>query len=376
MHWIGGGLTIDIRRRRLEWSVQPARFRRRLRQTRLAAEGVRLRRVTALAVFLATVSATTAFTGDGARPDRLDDASSQLTARDDNDPALPATPLTIRPAGPQTEIAALAAPQQRATPAPRPQPRIVRPAVDRSNFGQPTWRRYAVAAPPDDGRPLIAIVFDDVGVNRRQAERVIQLPGPMTMSLMSYARDLPNLARKARAAGHELMLHIPMEPHDHRKDPGPNALLTKLDDAELRGRIDWALDRFSGYVGVNNHMGSRFTEDRHGMSIVMQAVARRGLLFLDSKTSGESVAHSTAIQHGVPAASRQVFLDHDAGPGAVRAALTELERIATKNGQAIGIAHPHNATVDVVRAWLTTLEQRGFRLAPISTVVARNYDLG
>ena len=110
----------------------------------------------------------------------------------------------------------------------------------------------------------------------------------MTMSLMSYARDLPNLARRARAAGHELMLHMPMEPHDHHKDPGPNALLTKLDDAELRSRIDWALDRFSGYVGVNNHMGSRFTEDRHGMSIVMQAVARECKAIVDEGIAAQS----------------------------------------------------------------------------------------
>ena len=347
-----------------------------------------MRRVTALAVFLATVTATTAFTRDEVQPADTPGDTRQLAFRADNDPALPESNAesneVIRPASrdtapaetpfaTETEIATLPTPIHR--PAPQP-PATQVPGVDRTDFGQPTWRRYAVAIPPADGRPLIAIVFDDVGVNQRQAERAIQLPGPLTMSLMSYARDLPNLARKARSAGHELMLHLPMEPHDHHKDPGPNALLTSLDDAELRNRIDWALDRFSGYVGVNNHMGSRFTEDRHGMSIVMQAVARRGLLFLDSKTSGASVAHSTALEHGVPTASRQVFLDHDAGPEAVRAALAELERIATKSGHAIGIAHPHEATLDVVREWMNTLEQRGFRLAPISTVIARNYDLG
>ncbi len=340
-----------------------------------------MRRVTAFAVFLATVSATTAFTRDDTAPAGIDEGGPQLASRADG-LALPATP-SIQPAGgpptenirTETEIAALS-PVSPPRPPDQPPAAPSPPALDTTTLGQPAWQRYALAAPPRDGRPLIAVVIDDVGVNRRQAERAIQLPGPLTISLMSYAQNLPHLAQQARAAGHELMLHLPMEPHDEDRDPGPNALLTSHDEAELRQRIDWALDRFSGYVGVNNHMGSRFTENRQGMSIVMQAVARRGLLFLDSMTSADSVGYDTALDHGVPAAARQVFLDHDAGPGTVRAALAELEQVATKQGYAIGIAHPHEETIGVVREWLETLEQRGFRLAPISTVIARNYDLG
>ena len=346
-----------------------------------------MKRIAVIAVFIAAVAGTTAFTRDEPGVAGIDAGNIQLASRADRltvaDPPLDG-PLAVaslalgdpQPEDVPLEVVAAAQPVlPEPPPASAPQLQIQPDTLDRPSFGQPAWRRYALAAPPRDGRPLIAVVFDDLGVNRRQAQRVIELPGPLTMSLMSYAQDLPDLARQAREAGHELMLHIPMEPHDQGEEPGPNALLTSNDDAELRRRIDWAMDQFSGYVGVNNHMGSRFTEDRRGMSIVMQAVATRGLLFLDSRTSGKSVGYKTALDHGIPAAARQVFLDHDLGQDSIRASLAELEEIATRRGYAIAIAHPREVTLEVIREWLETVEQRGFRLAPISTVVARNYDL-
>lgn len=392
---LGGDLTTSTPRRRLQWSAQPTRYRRRLHQTRRLYEYRRLKQVAVIAVFLAAVAGTTAFTRDDSGTAGVDESGIQLASRADRltiadppdpDPRAPqpllASPARVDPPAfedvpLEIRVVGLSQPALQQPP-PSPVPRLpTQPdEVDRSSSGQPAWQRYALAAPPRDGRPLIALVFDDVGVNRRQAQRAIELPGPLTMSLMSYAQDLPNLARLAREAGHELMLHIPMEPHDQEKEPGPNALLTSSDDAELRHRIEWAMDRFSGYVGVNNHMGSRFTEDRRGMSIVMQAVSKRGLLFLDSRTSGKSVGYETALGHGIPAATRQVFLDHALGPDAVRASLVELEESATRRGYAIAIAHPREVTLEVIKQWLETVEQRGYRLAPISAVVARNYDLG
>ena len=349
-----------------------------------------MKRIAVIAVFLAAVAGTTAFTRDDSGTAGVDAGGIQLASRADrltiadppaSDPLTPGS-LTASPAQSDPPFEDVLLETRVVGSAQRPQPSPIRrtqtqpDGVDRASFGQPAWQRYALAAPPRDGRPLIALVFDDVGVNRRQAQRAIELPGPLTMSLMSYAQDLPNLARQVREAGHELMLHIPMEPYDQEEEPGPNALLTSNDDVELRRRIDWAMDQFSDYVGVNNHMGSRFTEDRRGMSIVMQAVAKRGLLFLDSRTSVKSVGYETALGHGIPAATRQVFLDHNLGPDAVRASLVELEEIATRRGYAIAIAHPREVTLDVIKEWLETVEQRGYRLAPISTVVARAYDLG
>jgi polysaccharide deacetylase 2 family uncharacterized protein YibQ len=200
---------------------------------------------------------------------------------------------------------------------------------------------------------------------------VAELPAPVTIAYMTYADNLPKLTAQARARGHELMLHFPMEPLDHAVDSGPNALLTGLDEAELRRRLSWGLDRFEGYVGVNNHMGSRFTSWEPGMALVMAELRRRGLLFVDSRTIASSVAARAAERYAVPHADRDVFLDNEQESGAVHEQLARLEEVARQRGTAIGIGHPHDGTLAALAEWLPTLEGKGFALAPVSAIVER-----
>jgi polysaccharide deacetylase 2 family uncharacterized protein YibQ len=238
----------------------------------------------------------------------------------------------------------------------------------------PAWRRFAVHAPTPAGHPLIAILIDDVGVNRRNAAKVATLPGPLTLAYMTYADHLAKQAAEARAGGHELMLHFPMEPLDAHQDAGPNALETGLDPAELRRRLIWGLDRFEGYVGVNNHMGSRFTAWEPGMAMVMQELARRGLLFVDSRTVVGSAGARLAERYGVPHADRDVFLDNEQDGAAVAERLMELEAVARRRGMAIGIGHPHDGTIAALAEWLPSLEAKGFVLVPVSTIVQRRME--
>src|SRR3546814_12390358 len=135
------------------------------------------------------------------------------------------------------------------------------------------------------------------------------------------------------------MLHVPMEPMDSAVPPGPEALLVSADDAELRRRLNWGLGRFEGFVGINNHMGSRFTRNEPGMSFVLAELHRRGLLFLDSVTAGGTVGASIAKRLDVPFAKRDVFLDHRPDRASVRASLAALERKATAQGYAVGLEH-------------------------------------
>jgi hypothetical protein len=215
---------------------------------------------------------------------------------------------------------------------------------------------------------MIAVVIDDLGVDRRRSGLVAGLPGPLTLAWLPYARDLPKQTASARSAGHELMVHLPMEPSG-AADPGPGAMLTQLPAEELKRRIEAGLAAFDGYVGVNNHMGSRFTEDRAGMSVVLGEIDRRGLMFLDSRTSGRSIGYALAREMKMPAAARDVFIDHDPSSGAVLASLKQLETVATRQGHAIGIGHPYDVTIDALREWLPSLEARGFVLVPVSTIV-------
>ncbi|MCW5736869.1 MAG: divergent polysaccharide deacetylase family protein [Enhydrobacter sp.] len=233
-----------------------------------------------------------------------------------------------------------------------------------------SWRRNAVPFGDLNGKPLIAIVIDDVGLDRPRSKLAWELPGPLTMSFLPYARDVRDQAKAARARGHELMLHMPMEPSG-RADPGPNALLVSLTDAELKRRATMALDSFDGYVGVNNHMGSRFTTFKPGMENVLRQFKARGLLFLDSRTSPQSVGDQLAQELGVPSVARHVFLDDDESLDAIRRRLAETEVVARRQGFAVAIGHPHEATIQALVEWLPTVAAKGFVLAPTTAALRK-----
>lgn len=257
-------------------------------------------------------------------------------------------------------------------PLPKPAPKVSAPPLAREpDAAGPAWRRNAVPVPDPAGRPMIAIVIDDLGVNRANSRRVIELPAPLTLAFLTYAADLEDQTRAARAAGHELMVHFPMEPLSGEADSGPNALEVGLSPEELRRRLDWGLSRFDGYVGMNNHMGSRFTGWEPGMTVVLEELRRRGLLFLDSRTIATSVAARVADAVGVPHAARDVFLDNEASAEAVRRQLAKIESIARRHGSAIAIGHPHEGTIEALREWLPSLAERGFTLVPVSAIVRR-----
>ncbi|MBS0517405.1 MAG: divergent polysaccharide deacetylase family protein [Proteobacteria bacterium] len=263
--------------------------------------------------------------------------------------------------------------QVRATVVDKPRPPASKPAPQLAALAPgdlPPWRRYAVPFGNLNSRPLIAIVIDDVGIDRPRSRRAWELPGPITLSFLPYAKDLREQARAARARGNELMLHMPMEPNGHA-DPGPNALLVSLSSNEIRQRVTVDLDSFEGYVGVNNHMGSRFTAYRPGMETVMRLLKARGLLFLDSRTTAQTVGESLAQELGVPTINRNIFLDDDESLGAVRHKLAETEEVARRQGFVVAIGHPHENTLQALADWLPALAAKGFALAPLTAALRK-----
>jgi polysaccharide deacetylase 2 family uncharacterized protein YibQ len=231
----------------------------------------------------------------------------------------------------------------------------------------PTWLRNAVATPADQG-PAIAVVIDDLGVSRAATAAVIRLNAPLTASFLTYAPNLAEQTRAARDAGHELMLHVPMEPVGP-SSPGPGALVSSLEPSELIARLRSQLGSFPGLVGINNHMGSLLTADHERMALVMAELRRQDLLFLDSRTTPRSVAADEAARHGVPHTVRDVFLDSPFVSFEQQTA--RVEQIAMQRGVAVAIGHPHRATIEALSRWLPTLEAKGIALVPISAIVAR-----
>jgi len=216
----------------------------------------------------------------------------------------------------------------------------------------------------------IAIVIDDVGMNRTQSKAVIDIKDvPMTLAFLPYAPNLSALTEPARAAGHELMIHMPMEPMDGSIDTGAIALKSNMDDAGLRDMLNKAFASFDGYVGLNNHMGSRLTQDKHAMDLVMDVLGERGLFYLDSKTISTSIAARSARESGLSHAERDVFLDHEDTLSFARSALKKLEKVALEKGHAIAIGHPKKNTVAALKEWIPTLEARGFEIVPVSDLL-------
>lgn len=238
------------------------------------------------------------------------------------------------------------------------------------------WRRHAAVASDTGGLPMIAIVIDDLGVDRRRSDRIVQLPGPLTTAFMSYATDVEVQASIARAKGHELLLHMPMQPTDEQYDPGPDVVEVGMPAEEVRRRVAQALDRLDGSIGLNNHMGSRFTADPAGMEVVMEELRARGLVFLDSLTTGRSVGLTKAREAGVPAVARDVFLDNDPRAEAVRRQLVKAERVALRHGFAIAIGHPYDGTIEALAEWLPSLADRGLVLVPVSAIIKRQFPSG
>lgn len=237
--------------------------------------------------------------------------------------------------------------------------------------GRKAWQVYARPFDANDRRPRISIVMSNLGLSSAATQAAIQrLPGEVSLAFSPYAHGLEQWIALARAAGHEVLLDLPMEPINFpANDPGPDTLLTSLTAAQNRTRLNSILGRVTGYVGVVNEMGSRFTTSAPDLRPVLTELRDRGLLFVDSRASLRSVAARTATELGLPRVINNRFIDVEASRDAIDSRLKELERIARISGYAVGIGQPFPVTIDRLVLWTRDLKSRGFSLAPVSAMV-------
>lgn len=231
------------------------------------------------------------------------------------------------------------------------------------------WRQFAALTPANPrNMPQIVVIIDDIGPNLTQAREAVALPAAVTLAILPYADYAAELAREARINGHEILVHLPMEP-DNDADPGPQAMLADLPEAEFISRLNWNLAQIEGYVGVNNHMGSRLTQDPVAMQRILSVLKQRDLLFLDSRTIAATIAGDLSRAMQLPTLERDVFIDNELAADKIRQQLRRAEEIAQAQGSAILIGHPHRETLDVLRDWFSSLEGRGFQLVPLTAVL-------
>lgn len=305
----------------------------------------------------------------------------QATAPAPPPPPSPAAPRPIAPTPVQPAAPApVATPAPAPAPAPAPQQQAARPAAPPSlaplpprDVEAPTWVRFARPFDPEEKRPRIAIVLTDLGKSQAASNAAIQnLGGAITLAFSPYADNLTQWVALARAAGHEVLLNVPMEPADFpATDPGPQTLLTTLSARQNLERLDGLLGRAQGYVGIATAAGSRFTTSADAMRPVVDRMFQRGLLLLDSRTAQNSLAARVADDVGVPRVYADRIIDTEASRPAIDRALADLERIARQNGVAVGIGQPFPVTFERLINWLALVENRGFVIAPVSAVVNR-----
>lgn len=220
------------------------------------------------------------------------------------------------------------------------------------------------------GGGQIVLILDDVGFERQPLERAAAIDPDIAFAVIPSASRALASADWLSARGFELLCHLPMEPRGWpavRVDEP--AILVGMDDATIRSTTADLVARVPGIAGVNNHMGSRASSDQRVMRGVMEVVRDRGLYFIDSRTASSSVGEKTARELGVRSASRQVFLDDDPSPAAIRRQLAELVKLARRDGVAVGIGHVVPGTVAVLEDEIPRLREAGIRLVRPSRVV-------
>ncbi|MDK4733423.1 divergent polysaccharide deacetylase family protein [Rhizobium sp. CNPSo 3490] len=216
----------------------------------------------------------------------------------------------------------------------------------------------------------IAIVVSGLGLSQTGTQRAIaELPEEITLALAASGNSLQRWMQEARRGGHEILLQVPLEPFDYPAiDPGPETLLTSKPIARNIENLHKAMGEITNYTGIMNYLGGRFLSDPAAMEPVMRDIGKRGLLFLDDGTSAQSKTADVAKGTELPYAFADLQLDGQLNVDAILKKLDELERIARKNGQAIGIASAFDESVDAIAKWSEEASMRGIEIVGVAAL--------
>jgi len=215
----------------------------------------------------------------------------------------------------------------------------------------------------------ISIVIDDVGDNERLALRTLYLDKRVALSILPHTPHSRSIAQLAQTRGNDVMLHQPMESHTNNHLLGPGPILTTSSRDELRQTLKSNIQAIPGVIGVNNHMGSKLTENPTQMAWIMSELSQMDLFFMDSRTSAKSVAAQTAKNWSVPNDTRHVFLDHVDSIDAISIQFDRLVAIAKKHGHAIAIGHPKPNTLAFLEQAIAELDTKGVQLIALSDYI-------
>ena len=217
--------------------------------------------------------------------------------------------------------------------------------------------------------PKIAIIIDDLGYQREIAERIINLNFPITISILPFLPNSQSIVEMAKEKNISILLHLPMEPHNSNINPGKGAIYSSMNEEEIKTKIRAVFQDLPDIDGMNNHMGSKVTEDREIMKIILSEIQKRDLFFIDSMTSPNSVGYELSKQMGIKTAYRSVFLDNNQDKDYIRQQIKILKELALKNNKVIAIGHPYCNTIDVLMEAGLELQAEGIKIVRLEELL-------
>jgi polysaccharide deacetylase 2 family uncharacterized protein YibQ len=218
---------------------------------------------------------------------------------------------------------------------------------------------------------MAAIIMDDMGNSLEPIRALCALGRPITAAVLPFAAETLPTVEAAAACGLEIMLHLPLESLQKPPRTPAGTISAGMTREEVRRGVQACLDQVPGCVGVNNHAGSKVTEDGEMMPLILEVIRDKGLYFIDSRTTSATVAYETARRLGIRAAERRVFLDGTPDETAIKERIEELFRTARDRGRAVGICHPKPETLAALRKYISTAESYGVTLVFASEIVER-----
>jgi len=240
----------------------------------------------------------------------------------------------------------------------------------KSSDGRSVARVYAKPFSNPEGKPTASLIIGGLGTSRGAVytrAAIDELPPEITLSFVAHAQNLNGLVKRARDNGHEVLIEAPMESYgDGRSRPSARQIRTGLTAEANIANLEWVLARTHGYFGVMNYEGAKFATERASAAPVMDALARRGVAFIETGNLTRSVLGEEASKAGGLFARSMTVIDARTDGNAIKSELVELERAALENGKALGTGFAYPVTIDTVKAWAERLETKGIVLAPAS----------
>lgn len=229
----------------------------------------------------------------------------------------------------------------------------------------PAEEKGEVAAPPSLPGNRVAIIIDDMGDSLEVLKEICDLGQPITISILPHSQYAEETARIAHESGLEVMLHLPGESLNHEEGNNSTTGLIKSDmgEEDVRALVEESLSLVPYIKGVNNHMGSKITQEEPVMRPILDLLKSRDLYFLDSRTTAKSVAFDLARKMGLRTAYRNVFLDTTVGVDYSKKKIIDLFRFSQKTGKAIGIGHPFPETLQALRENISLLKK--YKVTPV-----------